>query len=103
MKELGVNTLRLYNSNPTTRQASVEQLFTGGIAESLGKDHVPFMDMAQEYGFKVIYPLVGDQTILTTTSEEGVKQLLRNQIDEVGKKNNLKKISHRYQEITVLC
>ena len=25
MKELGINTLRLYNANPTTRQASIEQ------------------------------------------------------------------------------
>ena len=84
MKELGVNTLRLYNSNPTTRQASVEQLGTNGIAESLGKNHIPFMDMAQQYGFKVIYPLVGDQTILSTSTDDTIKQFLRNQIDEVG-------------------
>jgi hypothetical protein len=84
MKELGVNTLRLYNSNPTTRQASIEQLGTNGIADPLGKNHIPFMDMAAQYGFKVIFPLMGDQTILTTASEEEVKRYLRNQIEEVG-------------------
>lgn len=84
MKELGINTLRLYNANPTTRQASVEQLGTNGIAEAVGKNHIPFMDMAGQYGFKVIFPLVGDQTILTTSTDDTIKQLLRNQIDEVG-------------------
>jgi hypothetical protein len=84
MQDLGINTLRLYNANPTTRQATVEQLGTNGITEAVGKNHIPFMDMAAQYGFKVIFPLVGDQTILTTSSEATVKQLLRNQIDEVG-------------------
>ena len=89
MKELGVNTLRLYNSNPTTRKASIEQNGTNGIVAPLGKDHVPFMDMAAEYGFKVIYPLIGDQTILLTSSEAEVHRYLRNQIDEVGNHSSL--------------
>jgi len=84
MKELGVNTLRLYNANPTTRQASIEQLGTNGIVEPLGKNHLPFMNLAAEYGFKVIFPLVGDYTLLMNTPEEQYKQFLRNQIDEVG-------------------
>jgi len=84
MKELGVNTLRLYNANPVTRQASIQQLGTNGISEPLGKNHIPFMDMAAEYGFKVIFPLIGDQTIMTTSTTEVFEQLLRNQIDEVG-------------------
>ena len=84
LKSLGINTLRLYNANPTTRQASVQQLGTNGIVEAVGKNHIPFMDMAYQNGFKVIFPLVGDQTILTTSSDATIKQLLRNQIDEVG-------------------
>ena len=84
MKELGINTLRLYNANPITRQASIEQKGTNGIVEALGKNHIPFMDKAAEYGFKVIFPLMGDQTILTSRTETEVKQFLKNQIDEVG-------------------
>ena len=57
---------------------------TNGIVESLGKDHILFMNYCEQYGFKVIFPLVGDHTILTTKTEAEVKQFLRNQIDEVG-------------------
>lgn len=84
MKELGVNTLRLYNANPTTRQATSEQLGTNSIVEPLGKDHIPFMNLAYQNGFKIIFPLCGDETLLTTLTEDQFKQLLRNQIDEVG-------------------
>ena len=76
--------MRLYTTNPTTRQASIEQLGTNGIVEALGKDHIPFMDKCAEYGFKVIFPLIGDFTILDTWAEADVQRLLRNQIDEVG-------------------
>ncbi len=42
LKGLGVNTIRLYNANPTTRQGS-EKNTTGNIVEPYGKDHVQFM------------------------------------------------------------
>ena len=98
MKDLGVNTLRLYSANPTTRQASIEQLGTNGIVEPYGKDHTQFMDKAAAYDFKVydstfshttnpiirVFPLIGDYTLLMNTPEDQYKQWLRNQIDEVG-------------------
>ena len=84
LKELGVNTLRLYNMNPTTRKASIEQLGTNGIIEANGKDHIPFMDMAEQYGFKIIFPLVSDAQMLRANTPDYMKQLLKNQIDEVG-------------------
>jgi hypothetical protein len=40
--------------------------------------------MAQEYGFKVIFPLAGDQTMLTKMSPDKLRQYLMWQIDEVG-------------------
>jgi hypothetical protein len=84
MQDLGVNTLRLYNANPTTLQYTVDNVGKNGIQYPLGKEHITFMDMADKYGFKVIFPLVGDQTILTQESEDTIQQYLRNQIDEVG-------------------
>lgn len=82
MKALGVNTLRLYNTNPTTKQASV--FFNSVIPFPYGKDHVPFMDYAQRFGFKVIFPLIGDYGMMVNMKKEEFKRLLRFQIDEVG-------------------
>lgn len=84
LKELGVNTIRIYNSNPTTRQSTIDQLGQNGILEPLGKLHIPFMNKAQQYGLKVIFPLMGDEQILRKTPEATVQQMLKNQIDEVG-------------------
>jgi len=71
-----VNAIRLYNVNPTTRLASERLLNTGwnDILEPLGKDHRQFMDYAQAYGIKVMFPLVGDETALTNDSEELLNQ-----------------------------
>ena len=42
------------------------------------------MNKAQQYGLKVIFPLMGDEQILRKTPEATVQQMLKNQIDEVG-------------------
>lgn len=86
MKELGVNTIRLYNVNPTTREASVKfsQSGTGGVTKPYGKNHIPFMDYAHENGFKVIFPLVSDEEALTNDSKDELHQKMQNLIDEVG-------------------
>ncbi len=52
LKELGVNTLRLYNVNPITRQASVEQLGTGGISQPLGKNRIPKFNITKHKAFQ---------------------------------------------------
>jgi len=49
-----------------------------------GKDHIPFMDMADKYGFKVIYPLIGDKTEILTKTTQQMERLIMNQIDEIG-------------------
>jgi len=82
IKELGVNTLRLYNANPSTRNAT--QTYTTLFPFPYGKNHVPFMDMCQQYGFKVIFPLIGDESIMTSSSTNEFKRYLSWQIDEIG-------------------
>lgn len=82
MKELGANTIRIYNTNPTTKQASI--YYPQAVRLPLGKDHIPFMNLASSYGFQVIFPLISDYTILTTYDAATFKRLLRWQIDEVG-------------------
>lgn len=86
MKDLGVNTIRIYNINPTTRKASQELLSQGwnDIVKPYGKDHVPFLDYAYQHGLKVIYPLVSDESALTLDPRDLLEQKMKNIIDEVG-------------------
>jgi hypothetical protein len=85
MKQLGVNVLRLYNANPTTLLATQQLLSQGwnGITEARGKDHRPFMDAAHAAGFKVMFPLLSDESLLNDT-DAMASQKLKNLIDEVG-------------------
>jgi len=82
MQELGTNTIRIYNSNPTTRQASEDP--ANDIPYPLGKDHIPFMDLADSFGFKVIYSLYADNSFIATGNTAQLYQYLEWQIDEVG-------------------
>jgi hypothetical protein len=71
LSELGVNTLRLYNVNPTTAKASEELLDSrwNGITEPRGKEHRKFLDMVHAAGLKVMFPLMGDSSMLNDTVE----------------------------------
>jgi hypothetical protein len=42
------------------------------------------MDRAAENGFKVLFPLPGDEAYLMTMSTSDMQQLIRNVVDEVG-------------------
>lgn len=86
MKELGANTIRLYNVNPTTRLASEKFLESGwnNVSKPYGKDHIPFLDYAYESGLRVIFPLVSDESALTLDPEDLLIQKTKNLIDEVG-------------------
>lgn len=92
-KKLGVNTLRLYNINPMNRQASIRLNKEDPSILAVGKDHVKFMDWAHANGLKVIYPIFMDATAVSKTFPdvdptgvewEKYKELIRQQIDEVG-------------------
>eukprot|EP01119_Soliformovum_irregulare_P010507 TRINITY_DN2594_c0_g2_i1.p2 TRINITY_DN2594_c0_g2~~TRINITY_DN2594_c0_g2_i1.p2 ORF type:complete len:480 (-),score=117.42 TRINITY_DN2594_c0_g2_i1:2849-4288(-) len=85
IQSLGVNTLRLYNANPTTLQASIEQQnITEGYVYPYGKNHIPFFDYAEAHNLKIIFPLIGDKWLLLNTDETLYKRFLMNQIDEIG-------------------
>jgi len=91
IKSMGANTLRVYNSNPTTFLYTEEVILgiqtaiSGSIAPPpVGKYHVPFMNAAAAYGLMVIYPLIGDQTLMTTMNQSDYERLIQNQIDEIG-------------------
>lgn len=52
MAAMGVNTLRLYNANPSNFLAY--QRYNGQYGITLpGKNHVPFFDACERYGLKV--------------------------------------------------
>jgi len=81
IQQLGANTLRVYNTNPTTRQATLNP--ANGLLP-FGKDHIPFFDLAATYGFKIIWALYADATFLAGGNTTLLQQYLRWQIDEVG-------------------
>ena len=47
------------------------------------------MAMADSYGFKVIFPLIGDYNVLANNNDTVIRQYLMNQIDEVGNSSAL--------------
>jgi len=91
IKKSGANAIRIYNVNPTTRLYTDEVLagnrtsIAGTIAPpSYGKDHVPFMDIAYKAGLMVIFPLLGDESLMSSLSQQQFQEYLQNQIDEIG-------------------
>ncbi len=52
---LGCNTLRLYNVNPSNRLATEKYVGGYNIYQPIGKDHRPFLDYCQSLGLKVRY------------------------------------------------
>jgi len=93
IKQSGANTLRMYYASPVTRLYT-EQVLNNQtspvpnerplVAPAYGYNHIPFLDLAHQYGLMVIYPLFGDQTAVTGSSPEHVQAYLRIQIDEIG-------------------
>lgn len=91
IKQSGANTIRIYNINPSTRlytdmvlSGQVTAIDGNIVAPSYGKDHRSFMDAAFNAGLMVIYPLLGDQTLMNKLTKDQYQRYLQNQIDEVG-------------------
>jgi len=82
IKLTGANTLRLYNANPSTLAAT--KVYTNLFTSPTGKDHTQFMDLAWQYGFRVIFPLFVDNWSYANYDEKTFKRYLRWQMDEVG-------------------
>lgn len=49
-----------------------------------GKDHTKFMDMADSYGFKVIFPLVSDYDLFQSDSDAVIEKKIDHLVREVG-------------------
>jgi len=73
MKELGINTVRFYHTNPITQAA----VTSSGGKYKYGTSHTQFLDLCYQNGLMVIYPLSGG-------SATDYQQILQYQIDEVG-------------------
>ncbi len=55
VNNIGANTLRLYNVNPSNYLATVKYQGQYKIVRPLGKDHRQFLDYCQSLGLKVAY------------------------------------------------
>ncbi|PRP86331.1 putative 1,3-beta-glucanosyltransferase [Planoprotostelium fungivorum] len=83
MKQLGVNTLRIYHADPITSQ-EVSSNPKYNDKSIIGANHIPFLDLAQSYGFKVIFPLYAPEAGIATLSQAFMFEYIENLIDEVG-------------------
>lgn len=86
MKRAGFNTLRIYNMNPLTKTflANNPDEFEGVVAPEQGADHLPFLDYAFLSGFRVIVPVVSDESMLTNYGEARLKRIVEANVDELG-------------------
>jgi len=82
-KQLGINTLRIYHADPIT---SLEVSSNPNYADKsiIGANHIPFLDLCQSYGFKVVFPLYADESAISGISSTFMMEYIENLIDEVG-------------------
>ncbi|PRP84849.1 hypothetical protein PROFUN_07503 [Planoprotostelium fungivorum] len=83
LQRMGVNTIRLYRTWPVT-QLSIDSDPLYVDKSVVGTNHIPFLDMAQQYGLKVLFPLLADQALLDSFSASQIQYYIRVFIDEVG-------------------
>lgn len=84
MKQAGANTIRVHNANPWTKNYTATHIGNDGILLPNGKSHREFMDVAQSYSLKVIFPLPGEWSWLINYPQDEMYQLIENIVDEVG-------------------
>jgi hypothetical protein len=85
LKDMGVNTIRLYSLNPLTEKASESRVGTGGIVHAFGKSHIEFFDACQAAGIKVIAPLVSnDANVLLNDNITTWQQKVTDLVAEIG-------------------
>lgn len=91
LKELGVNTIRIYNFNPITLEISPKLVEEGwnGVVAPYGKNHKRFMELASSYDFKVIVPLLSDYNSFVNDSSEILKRNIENIVREIGNYSSL--------------
>lgn len=85
MKDLGVNTIRIYNMNPFTK--AFLKLYPNEYPVTQPKraaEHLPFLDLANKFGFKVIVPILQDESFLMSTPSDLLDKHIESQVKEMG-------------------
>jgi hypothetical protein len=86
MKDLGVNTLRVYNMNPITKYFLnlYPEEFSDAPDPERAAMHLPFLNLAQQYGFKVIVPILQDESFLLGKDSKTLDKYIESQVRELG-------------------
>jgi hypothetical protein len=85
MQKMGVNTIRIYNMNLLTK--TFFEMYPNEYKvtdKNMAAIHSTFFDMCHKYGFKVMAPIVTDQSFITNTAEDLVKKHIEAEITELG-------------------
>lgn len=87
MKEIGVNTVRIYNLNPMTKHYLSSPKGRARFPDAdpeRGAQHLPFLDLCHRFGLKVMVPIVQDEAMLYNMGDDLLDELIESQIDEMG-------------------
>lgn len=88
IKEMGVNTIRVYHMQPFTK--TLFQKFPNLFGPpqytqpGQGAEHLPFLDACQEHGFKAIIPIVAEEENLVLRTDEELNAFVEARVDELG-------------------
>jgi len=85
MKEMGVNTLRIYNMAFVTKQFI--ELYPDEYQVTdpeRAAEHSQFVDLAHEYGFKLILPIVQDESFLGSSTSAQIDKHIESTVTELG-------------------
>jgi len=85
MKDMGVNTIRIYNINMITKTfLSMYPNEYQVTDRNVAADHIPFLDAAHAAGLKVIVPIVTDEKFLLESSNDRITKHIEAQVTEMG-------------------
>ncbi len=87
MKELGANTMRIYHMTPFSK-ALIDKypiIYSKLVPfRKYAADHRLFLDVAEQYGIKVIAPIVSEESVLSFYSEDELNRFVEARVDEIG-------------------
>lgn len=88
IKELGANTIRVYNMQPFTKTLfnKFSTLFGPPLYTypNQGAEHKPFLDAVHKYGLMAIVPIVSEEETLSLRTDEELYAMIEARVDELG-------------------
>lgn len=86
MRQLGANTIRLFNWTPFTK--TFFQMYPTAYPDAksvdMAAEHRPFLDGAASAGLKVVVPITSDEALLRNTPDDILDKMAKAAVEEAG-------------------